>query len=498
MREVGLAAPADSTTHPKTEMVDLGWAITGFTWLVILLLVAGIAGDPDIWGHLRFGLDVLAQRGFPLVDPYSFTQDRPILYHEWLGAVLLAASFHVGGLTGMLVLKLVIVLASFAILWRSWRAVHPLVTIAAMVTAALGAAPIVRTTRPQMWTLLCLLILVSLLQRPATIQRLLLLAALFVAWINLHGGAILGLGVAGVWSGVAAVLSWRDSRSIPWFWILTPVVAALVTVINPYGIDLWRFLLETVRPSRDIVEWQPLWTKVPQLWLPLAVTVTATTLWRLWPSWPATAAVIMLWYGGITVSRIAYLAVPATILLAAPAAAARWPRGAWQWRAPSRAAAGLILIPLIVIALAVLPLVRGPFVCVPIGDQDPAGVARLHATRDEGRVAVWFDWGQYAIWHLSPRLKVSWDGRRETLYSEGAQEIQKAVATGLPLGDQWLSSTRPEYVWLPAKFSKRKNWLVANGYRLDHDTAASFIAVRQDLPQLPEAVAFPSCVRVQD
>ena len=35
-----------------------------------------------------------------------------------------------------------------------------------------------------------------------------------------------------------------------------------------------------------------------------------------------------------------------------------------------------------------------------------------------GRMVTYFDWGEYAIWHLSPRVRVSLDGRRETVYSD--------------------------------------------------------------------------------
>jgi hypothetical protein len=483
--------------QPATQVVDLSWAVTTFTWLVVLMLVAGVTGDPDLWGHLRFGLDVLSQRALPVDDPYSFTQDRPILYHEWLGAVLLAMVHKAGGLGALLLLKLAVVLASFGMIWSRWKTAHPVASLAAIFIAALGALPLTRTTRPQMWTLLLLLVLVWLLQRPPAPSRLIALAGLFVAWINLHGGAIVGLGVVGVWSMIAALQSWRDNRAIPWGWVLSPVVAVLATLINPYGLDLWRFLLETVRPNRDITEWQPLWTSGAPIWVPLAVAVAATVVWRLWPSWPATAVLLLLWGASIAVMRITYIAVPATILLIAPAAAARWPRAHWQWKVPSTTAALIISIPLFVIAWAVFPFVRKPFNCVPIGDQDRIGVARLHATTAPGRVAVWFNWGQYALWHLAPRLKVSWDGRRETLYTEEAQAVQKAVAGGLPAGDQWLSTVRPEYVWLPASFSKRRAWLLANGYRLDHDTADSFIAVRSDLPALPHAAPFPECVRLE-
>ena len=35
-----------------------------------------------------------------------------------------------------------------------------------------------------------------------------------------------------------------------------------------------------------------------------------------------------------------------------------------------------------------------------------------------GRMLTWFDWGQYMIWHSAPQVKVSMDGRRETVYSD--------------------------------------------------------------------------------
>ena len=35
-----------------------------------------------------------------------------------------------------------------------------------------------------------------------------------------------------------------------------------------------------------------------------------------------------------------------------------------------------------------------------------------------GHLVTYFNWGQYALWHLGPALKVSMDGRRETVYSD--------------------------------------------------------------------------------
>jgi hypothetical protein len=35
-----------------------------------------------------------------------------------------------------------------------------------------------------------------------------------------------------------------------------------------------------------------------------------------------------------------------------------------------------------------------------------------------GNLALTFDWGEYALWYLGPCVKVSMDGRRETVYTD--------------------------------------------------------------------------------
>ena len=45
-------------------------------------------------------------------------------------------------------------------------------------------------------------------------------------------------------------------------------------------------------------------------------------------------------------------------------------------------------------------------------------MALLKQHEIRGNVAVPFDWGEYVLWHLGPAIKVSIDGRRETIYSD--------------------------------------------------------------------------------
>ena len=373
------------------RLTALRWVVTMVAVIVVAVVLSSTTADPDLWGHIRFGLDVLTLGDLPIKDPYSFTQDRPIIYHEWLGAVILALAYLTAGVAGLLVLKASVLAAAWFLIWRAWRMAHPLAMAAALPLAAWAALPVTRTIRPQLWTLLGLLALLSALQPALTPRWLVAIAGLFAVWANLHGGFIVGLAVLGIWCG-EGLNRWRETARVPSVYIAAPIAAAVATLANPYGFELWRFLAETVHPSRDITEWQPLWWTPAYTWIPVLLTAAALTAGRLWPSWPALAVLAVLWYGAVAVARIAPLTVPATVLLMATTASVRWPASKWTVRAPSTGAALLMVVPVVAGAWVAAPFVTLPYQCLPIGAQDPAGMARLRATSVEGRLAVHFDW----------------------------------------------------------------------------------------------------------
>ena len=136
--------------------------------------------------------------------------------------------------------------------------------------------------------------------------------------------------------------------------------------------------------------------------------------------------------------------------------------------------------------------------CLPITPDswtpDLQAASALASPSAQGRLVLPFNWGEYAIWHFGPRLRVSIDGRRETVYSDRVVETQSAAAHGLPDGLDYLKHTRPEYVWLSSTAgAPAAVWLKANGYRVDVDTGTSFIAARADLPPLATAAPMPAC-----
>src|SRR5262249_40333459 len=67
-----------------------------------------------------------------------------------------------------------------------------------------------------------------------------------------------------------------------------------------------------------------------------------------------------------------------------------------------------------------------------------------------GRLLTWFNYGEYAIWHFSPALRVSMDGRRETVYSEEGRDRHWRIYNNQPGAVEDGARLDPDYDWLPA------------------------------------------------
>jgi hypothetical protein len=108
---------------------------------------------------------------------------------------------------------------------------------------------------------------------------------------------------------------------------------------------------------------------------------------------------------------------------------------------------------------------------------------------------TFFDWGQYAIWHFAPELKVSMDGRRETVYSDDMiwahWRFYDAEASALP----FLEQLNPDYVWVP-KRRAINNRLAGAGWTSIFDGPVSTIFARQAplvLHEIDPVPAGPRC-----
>jgi hypothetical protein len=454
--------------------------------LIALPIMVRTVADPDLWGHTRFGLDMLATHTLPSDDPYSFTQDIPWINHEWLSELIMGGAYRAAGPIGLVVLKAALVATFFALMAGAYASASPLVSGPALFLVAWGTAYVTSTLRPQLWTLIGVALICRLLMTAPRPWWLLALPTLFVVWVNMHGGWIVGAGLLVVWTSVQICRRGAPRALIA----AVALLSGLATLVNPYGWQMWAFLAGTVRMSRDITEWRPLLT-LPVLdwmpWLLVVIGVTVCAFSKPRPPLERLAMTAMLAYAALRVARTAPLCVVAAVLLMRPSVLATRFNVPLTFDPPSRSALrGLTvaLLALVVISGAVMTRLAR---CIPIaGDWSPDLVAgqALIESNVRGKMVTWFDWGEYTLWHLGGGLRVSMDGRRETIYSDTVLEEHFALYEGTPEGVAYLQRLGPDYVWLPASKTRVRDWLVTHGYRIDVNTAQSFVAVRADRPSV--------------
>ena len=429
--------------------------------MLFLALAIGLAhagADADLWGHVRFGQDLLASHRLVIPDTHSFTADKPWINHEWLAEVAMASMYAALGPLGLNLLRLACLALIAALLWRRLSAFKPPARIldALIVVSMLGVQSRAAQVRPQLFSLLLfsvLLTIVTEVDRTGDRRRLFLIAPLMALWANLHGGWIVGLECLVAW--VSCKLLERATARQRITLIAAVISAVLATSLNPYGVRLWWFLLDTVRVGRPYIEeWQPVYRLQGWAWLfwllPICLAVTAAmrSRFRLEPRYGL--FVLLIAVTSLLVSRLdAFFTLAVAFLMAEPLAT-NWPQRTadayahrrFQFLRPALAVIVIAVLPFVAIRAARIQIGRPPM---------PEREASEFVQRAglQGRVLVWFDWGEYVIWHFSPRLRVSIDGRRETVYSDELIASHMAFYLGDSKAVDLPTRIAADYIWVP-------------------------------------------------
>lgn len=252
-------------------------ALDALLLLIILNFTLQPLTEPDFGWHLRTGLDLLQHGGtLPALDPYSHTMpDWPWVEHAWLTDLIIGAFYQLFGALGVILFFGVVTAGAWLVASLSvpCRMTYRLLACALSLWVALpflGA-------RTQMVTLLGLAVLLVVLQRSRNggTCALWLIPPLFLLWANLHGGFTAGLFLLGLVAACSAivkiVLLWMPGlasrlNEAPLSWpaiarlTLATGVAALVTLVNPYGWRLYAEIIDSLSNQfmlDSLQEWQP-------------------------------------------------------------------------------------------------------------------------------------------------------------------------------------------------------------------------------------------------
>ena len=397
--------------------------------------------DPDLWGHVQYANDWLAEGTLSRVSSHNFTAvGYPWINHENLSELALAIGFRILGNVGMLLLKFGLGVGMLAIAWReSQRQKVPAASFLVVGILASYALHPFWLFRPQLATWLGLAAMVWILNRAFVdwhrnrVVRwavLPLLAPLFILWTNAHGGFLAGLCLLAAYLSGRSVEAFVGKVPHAGSWTLrfavTGLMTGAVTLLNPYGVQLHAWLIQSLaEPRPEILEWHrpsilaPVFAPFFVLLLLSLLGWAASERRRDWTQ----GLVLMLTVvqALMHIRHIGLFAVLALFWL--PTHVSSLLQICFGQRLSSLSsllskrivrmtcgAAIVVLVSSSVWRLSALPV---------MSERYPVQALQFMQENDlHGRLVVSFNWAQYAIAALQPKSRVGFDGRFRTCYPQ--------------------------------------------------------------------------------
>jgi hypothetical protein len=220
-------------------------------FVLIFSLGNGLLNDGDTGYHIRTGELIAKTWQVPKTDPYSYhTPALRWTAHEWLSELVMALIARGFGLTGVVVFFSFILAIAHWLLYQSLRRLSGDALLCALVTLLACATSSTHwLARPHAFSLLFTVIWCDRLNRfqPGNRTGLILLPAIMLVWVNLHGGYFIGLILVAVYfagnlieaMGTPSEKSRQKAKSL--FALLIACIA--VCMINPQGPKILQFPL---------------------------------------------------------------------------------------------------------------------------------------------------------------------------------------------------------------------------------------------------------------
>ena len=252
-----------------------------------------------------------------------------------------------------------------------------------------------------------------------------------------------------------AVEAWRgpDRRRELTFLSAILAAATAATLVNPYGLDYWRYVIFAITlPRPAITEWQPVFAHNGTLVAIYMASVLAPAgAWLLSTRkghWAETAVFVLgVLLAGKHVRHLPFLMlfgslvflrrVPEAVAVWGPAVRRRF--SGWSEKAfPPDSRSGEICWPrfalgLLVFAAAVgaawktghslAAIPRDGALVVSAKDYPVQAVEFMRTNGVSGNLDCGFNWGEYCIFKLYPQCRVFCDGRYETVYPHEVSQL---------------------------------------------------------------------------
>ena len=402
---------------------------------------------------------VLAAGTVPTLDAFAWTPKLTTwIDHEWLAGVIFYLLYQCGGEWLLFLFKVLLAALTITLLRGCYQlgAKFQGVGLCALGLAFFGSAFLwFGTVRSQVFTYLFLTAAYYAILRHRTgaaRRPLIFMLALMPLWANLHGGFVLGLIALGVYA--AARLSKRDRDIFP---LIIFAAAALSTLLNPYGLEYWDFIISALSKARPrIAEWSAvnpfsLRGLVISLFLLLVAVYQLQSRKRHSPE--SYLMLIFSMYSGFRHARL--------IPLGLFTAVAFFPQAFDNFEERTKNIVRYLFLDRILSALAVLLIIPAcwSFAVFLRSHSDfklnyarypVQAVTWAKENLPPGKVLNPFNEGSYVLWAGHSHLLVSIDGRYEEVYPEETFETNARIfSAGTANRAELVNRLNPDYVLVP-------------------------------------------------
>jgi hypothetical protein len=258
--EVRTAPPEPSATAAGPRLSTVFTCLFAFGGFVIGMRPLH---DNSFILHLRTGRLIL-DHGIPRHDPYSFTaHGAKWVAQSWLVEVLYATVNRVGGSFSLRLLGGAVgCFVGFMLFRLAWRGAQDRIRAGGLTLLAFAAMMNVWSERPLMYGLAAMLVVVAVVEAPDTwVGRhpYVVLPVSLWLWANMHGSFVIGFGYVGLHLLGRALEHHPPTRGRERDLLRASVLAGLLTLLNPYFLDLAMFpfrLMGRGEVLSDVSEWQ--------------------------------------------------------------------------------------------------------------------------------------------------------------------------------------------------------------------------------------------------
>ncbi len=225
-------------------------AVSAFILMLLAYSLHHIS-NLDFWLHLKAGECMVKELNIIKTNTFSYiAADNPWTNVYWLFQGLIYIIYYLGGFAGLILFKAFILLVSFLFLFKTMNPEGNkkyLLSLFCLIPAVLVANERF-IIRPELMSLffICLYIHILYRYQKENTRLIYLLPFLQIIWANMHGLAVIGIGLIGLFLA-GELFTWLCP--LPFKWkerktnrgkncgrlFLVGVLAALASLVNPFG-----------------------------------------------------------------------------------------------------------------------------------------------------------------------------------------------------------------------------------------------------------------------